>query len=109
MAYKEDGNPETQWGIIVLEDHKIKYCYNVIAKDVWLGFPIEEKVTIDMHIFRATQMEVDFADYYMHTERMGEYVDEQNILIEDLREYNRDIENSTWHKIAAKLRKFFSA
>lgn len=67
VAYKEEGNPDTQWGIIVLEAGKIKYCYNLLAKDIWMGFPIDEKVTIDMHIFKATTQEEEMADLYMET------------------------------------------
>lgn len=103
VAYKEDGITDTQWGIIVLEDGKIKYCYNLLAKDIWMGFPIEEKVTIDMHIFKATAQEEEMADLYMETIQ-----DEKafNTLAEERLSLQIEldaIKRTTWYNIGKSL------
>ena len=102
-AWKEEGNPDTQWGIIVLEDHKIKYCYNLLAKDIWMGFPIDEKVTIDMHIFEATNQEVEMAELYMETISLdSSYQVLDKHYVQTLRDMCAIVE-SKWYKLGKFL------
>lgn len=103
VAWKEEGDPNTQWGIIVLEGGKIKYCYNLLANNAWLGFPIDEKVTVDMHIFKATNQEEEMADLYMETiqdENAFKTLAEEHLSVSIELEA---IKNSSWYRLGKSL------
>ena len=103
VAWKEEGNPDTQWGIIVLEDGKIKYCYNLLANNAWLGFPIDEKVTIDMHIFKATAQEEEMADLYMETISLEQIGSEYAAEIVKYEAKKAELKQTFWYRLGKFL------